>query len=64
MKCAHCHVPNADRGWYLTACADKRKRRSKRLCNECDVELNRIVLEYFNDPLALEKIEAYKEALP
>lgn len=59
MKCAHCHAPNADNLWQPQLCADGRTKRNKRLCDVCDEELNRLVLEYFNDPKAGEKMAGY-----
>lgn len=60
MKCAHCGTPKATYTWNLQACADKRKKRKKKLCLRCDVELNRIVLEFFNDPRVDEKLATYE----
>jgi hypothetical protein len=60
MKCAHCRTPKAIASWELRACADGGKRRKKWLCSPCDIECNRMMLEFFNDPEAGEKIEAYK----
>lgn len=58
MKCAHCQTPKAQNKWTLTACADNRKR-VMRLCDPCDIELNRIVLLFLNVPGAAKKIKAY-----
>jgi hypothetical protein len=62
MKCAHCRCAKAANRWNVQACADDRKKRSKYLCDPCDVTLNRLVLEYFGDPQAGEKLRKYKEA--
>ncbi len=61
MKCAHCHAPNAEHRWSPQLCADGRRKRSKRLCDVCDEALNRLVLEFFNDPMAGEKMAGYVE---
>lgn len=61
MKCAHCNCSNAANRWEPKVCADGRKLRSKYLCDACDVDLNRMVLEFFNDPKAAEKMRAYQE---
>lgn len=60
MKCAHCQAPKAGFAWDVKVCADGRKKRSKWLCGPCDVELNRMVLEFLGDPKAAEKLEAYQ----
>lgn len=57
--CAHCRAPGADNEWTLWACADGRKKRVRKLCDPCDVELNRTVLFFFNDPAAAEKVARY-----
>ena len=60
MKCAHCAAPNADNLWHAQLCADSRRKRKKRLCDACDVELNRMVLEFMGDAKASEKMAAYE----
>lgn len=62
MKCAHCRAPKAAHRWTLQACADNRRKRAKYLCDPCDVEMNRTVLNFFNDPAAAEKLARYVEA--
>lgn len=59
-RCAHCGAPRATYGWTLQACADGRRKRRKRLCGSCDERLNALVLEFFNDPAAAAKLEAYR----
>lgn len=60
MNCSHCNTSNATNRWTPQLCADGRKKRSKYLCDPCDVELNRLMLEFFNDPRAAEKMRAYQ----
>lgn len=60
MKCAHCDKSNAPHSWALRLCAEGRRKRSKWLCDEHDAELNRLVLEFFNDPRVAEKMAAYR----
>ena len=60
MKCAHCGTPKAKFTWTLQACADGGKERKKKLCGPCDVECNRLMLEFFNDKDAAKKIARYK----
>lgn len=59
-RCAHCGAPRAAYVWNLQACADGRRKRSKRLCGPCDERLNALVLEFFNDPAAGDKLAAYR----
>ncbi len=60
MKCAHCGTPKAKWGWTLQACADGGKKRKKKLCDECDIECNRIILEFFRYKDAAEKLAKYR----
>lgn len=60
-KCAHCGNKGATNLWHPALCADGRKKRSKRLCDPCDIELNRMVLEFFNYPNAADLMSAYTE---
>lgn len=59
MKCAHCGAPNAPNRWRPQLCADKRRKRSKWLCDPCDILLNRLVMQFFRDPQTEQKIAAY-----
>lgn len=59
MKCSHCSVQNAEFKWHPALCADGRKRRTKYLCGICDMQLNRMMLEFFNDPKTEEKMAKY-----
>lgn len=61
MKCAHCGEGKAKHAWTLWACADGGRKRVFRLCEKCDIELNRRVLRFFNDPAAAAKIAAYRK---
>lgn len=47
-KCQHCHKVKAVTEWSLNACAEGRRLRKLRLCNPCDIELNRLVLAFAN----------------
>lgn len=64
MKCAHCEAPRAKYRWQLQACADGRKKRSKWLCRQCDIRLNEMVLDFFRDPKAAEKVATYVAGMP
>lgn len=59
MKCAHCRQPGADNVWDLTACADDGKKRRRRLCDACDLELNRIAMTFLRIPQAKAKLAKY-----
>lgn len=63
MKCAHCHETEAPYSWTLQACADGRKKRTKYLCEPCDIRLNKLVLNYFKDVKVSEKVLAYARKL-
>lgn len=54
-----CSRAGCGRKAYATwgACADDNVQRP--LCAECDVEVNRIVLDWMGDPDAIEKMAAY-----
>lgn len=45
--------------WQI--CSDDRVFRP--ICEECDVELNRLVLEWMGFPDAAEKLERYREKM-
>lgn len=62
MKCSHCQVPKAKQSWTLQICADKRKKRVKYLCDKCDTKLNALVLKFFHDPQAKQKMKEYNES--
>lgn len=44
----------------MQACADGGKKRKKKLCDECDIECNRIILEFFRYKDAAEKLAKYR----
>ena len=58
VPCARCGAPSTQQ-WQI--CADHRLFRG--LCTACDVELNRLVLDFVHDPLADEKMDAYVQKL-
>lgn len=60
-RCDHCGGRGARHDWKLQACADQRRRRVRRLCTTCDLALNRLLLEYFNDPEVDAKMQAYND---
>ena len=60
MKCAHCQKPKARHRWAVQACADGRKKRSRWLCDEHDIALNRMVLTFLGDGAANAKLAAYE----
>jgi hypothetical protein len=41
-------LKRAATSWDLRACAEGRKKRVIRLCDPCDIALNRLVLEFAN----------------
>ena len=48
-KCDHCKASTSEQfSWVLQACANKRRRNVFNLCRACDVELNGLVLRFFN----------------
>lgn len=55
-----CSRAGCDRKAYATwgACADDNVQRP--LCAECDVEVNRIVLDWMGDPAAAAKMAVYE----
>lgn len=55
MACIRCHRP-AMFQWSI--CADGNVQRV--LCDECDIDLNRMVLEWAGDPDVEMKMEAYR----
>ncbi len=63
MKCAHCGEPNAGCNWKPVLCADKRKQRSKWLCDECDYELNEFVMTFFNFRNVEDKMREYANGM-
>lgn len=58
-RCAHCGGKSSET-WSARLCAVGRKA-SYRLCGSCDVELNRMVLDFFRDPNAASIINSYAE---
>lgn len=54
VKCVRCSSP-AVHQWQV--CADDNHYRA--LCLACDVELNKMVLEWARDPNAASKVAAY-----
>ncbi len=54
LKCVRCGNP-ATAQW--NSCADGVYRP---VCEECDVEINRIVLRFFRDPEAKAKLRKYQ----
>lgn len=63
MKCARCGAAKASYRWELKACADGRKKRSRYLCQEHDIELNAMVMTFLSISGAEEKLDAYRAAL-
>lgn len=55
LPCFRCGEP-ACAQWSI--CADGNVHRP--ICNECDIELNRIVLRWAGDPDAEEKVALYR----
>lgn len=55
LKCVRCGKP-ASVQWQI--CSDGNNYRP--LCDECDIDLNRLVLEWANHPAAIDLIEKYK----
>ena len=55
LKCIRCGLP-ASAQWQI--CRDCGNHRP--ICGECDISLNRLVLEWFGHPRTDELIEAYE----
>jgi hypothetical protein len=55
VPCVRCGQPSLHQ-WQV--CADGRKFRA--LCLDCDIALNRLVLEWANDPHWKSKCDAYE----
>lgn len=58
MACARCGATPTQQ-WNI--CSDGNVYRP--ICVECDIEINRMVLEFIGDPEAKSKIERYAERL-
>lgn len=56
LPCVRCGS-RARYQWSI--CADGNLQRP--LCRECDIDLNRMVLEWVGDPEAAQKVAAYRE---
>jgi len=61
VKCNHCRSAEGVNRWEPALCADGRRKRRKWLCDACDELLNRMVLEFFNDPKVEEKMARYAQ---
>lgn len=61
-RCAHCKAPDAPHAWTLTACADGGRKRVRKLCTACDVELNTLALAFLRIRGAAGAIERYRKA--
>jgi hypothetical protein len=59
--CAHCGAPRPTAKWHLTACADGSRKRTYRLCDRCDVELNRRNMKFLGVPDVAAKIRKYRQ---
>jgi hypothetical protein len=55
VPCVRCGAP-AVHQWQV--CADQRRYRA--LCLDCDIALNKLVLEWANDPDAAAKVARYE----
>ena len=58
-RCQHCRDAWATETFTARMCAENRRKRVVRLCAACDLELNRIVLEFVRVPGLEAKMEAY-----
>lgn len=56
IPCLKCGQPSSAQ-WQI--CADDNIQRG--ICTECDIALNRLVLEWVGDPDTEEKMRAYEE---
>ena len=61
VKCRRCKLHPAHDSWTLSACADGNKKREFKLCSQCDVDLNAMVMRFLNVPHAEVKIEKYRK---
>ena len=62
VKCAHCKTENASEQWRKDFCADNHRVEWIPLCLGCDVQLNRLLLEFFNVPDVNEKLNRYAQS--
>jgi hypothetical protein len=60
MSCAHCGTDSAERIWDMRPCAIG-EHITYNLCDPCDLELNRIILEFFKVPNGDELLAEYAE---
>jgi hypothetical protein len=58
ISCVRCGAPSRTQ---FQICADKRLYRA--LCSDCDVALNRLVLEFMRFPDVEEKMAAYERKM-
>lgn len=58
VPCAHCGAPSAHQ-WHVRACAAGGPLVWRGLCTPCDLELNRLVLDFFRVPDAADLLAAY-----
>lgn len=56
LKCYRCKVNKATQQWNI--CADGNVYRA--ICTECDIALNKMVLEWIGDPNAGMKMYIYR----
>lgn len=59
--CAHCGTVGATCRWFTRSCADGSKNKYRWLCNECDYQLNSIMLGFFKVENAEEKMQRYAQ---
>lgn len=62
VKCYRCKARPATQQWNI--CADAPGSRIYRaVCTECDIDLNRLVLDWLGDPEIEAKMRAYESYL-
>lgn len=62
LKCFRCGGP-ATQQWRVDLCADGNQVEWRPFCDDCDVALNRLVLEFMGDPDVDRKMKQYMASL-
>lgn len=61
-RCAHCRR-KAAHSWTLRACALNRKRVKVWLCSQCDIAIQRLVLNFISYPKRAQIMRRYVASL-
>jgi hypothetical protein len=63
MICVRCHLFNAVEQWHLSPCILGNPNRWQAICLHCDVELNDLILQFWNVPNRVQLIREYRALL-